>query len=260
MSGADTGQKGQDITGGSAPPGTCSAPFAPHGAGAGHVPARSSDQRPMHPDAVCRSESRRRRKTEQAIRSWLLRAQALDLGKRPAGPFWTRERHSRCRPAEDGDKPTVEVVASSELATERGKNLEPVAHKPAYGWLRGSAPLRPGPLVAGCSTRSNGPLPDALCRNGKGRLNAQFGYRPGNRRQLPIARRPALRMRSRFHGRSAGRSTGARCGAPDGVPCLHVTVLSHGPLRAPATYNCSVARPLIACSRHDRAPVPLAGR
>jgi hypothetical protein len=38
----------------------------------------------------------------------------------------------RCRPNEAGDRPTVQVVASSELATEHGKNLGPVARKPAW--------------------------------------------------------------------------------------------------------------------------------
>ena len=99
-----------------------------------------------------------------------------------------------------------------------------------YGWLRSSALLRPGPLIAGCSARSNETLPNALCRNGKVRLNAQFGNRPGIGRSCLLLAVPHQGCAQGFHGRSSGRCAGAGCGARGWGP--HVSMsqpLSPGP-------------------------------
>jgi len=130
------------------------------------------------------------------------------------------------------------------------------------GWLRSSAPPRLGPLIAGCSAHSNETLPDALCRNGKGRLNAQFGYRPGIGRSCLLPAVPYQGCAQGFHGRPAGRCTGAGCGARMGSPCLHATVAIARPPGPPVTNNCRVAHalPRSRAPRRGRALVRLAGR
>ena len=88
---------------------------------------------PGAPGAACRSESCRRRKPNRRPDHGYSGRGRLTWGnnQRVRSGLASATPISRSRPDEDGDKPTVEVIASSMLATERGKNLEPVAHKPA---------------------------------------------------------------------------------------------------------------------------------
>jgi hypothetical protein len=130
------------------------------------------------------------------------------------------------------------------------------------GWLRSSAPPRLGPLIAGCSAHSNETLPDALCRNGKGRLNAEFGYRPGIGRSCLL---PAVPIKDALKVFTGDRLVGALAQVAARGWGPHVSMPqspSHGHPAHPVTNNCRVAHalPRSRAPRRGRALVRLAGR